>query len=165
MKRKHLARGVALAGLCLAGPVLGQEHTDASLIKVVHSGGMTGLLTWLGLLFWGVLLLPLGILSVVHSATCRTRQWPLAAKGLGLGAAWVFVVGWAGFAQGAITTFFSIAMTSSAAAPHVLADGTSQALFSLAAGLFLCQLYLLFLSVSIILVHFRHRTQVRAMEA
>ena len=125
------------------------------LIDVALSSGILGLLNWAGIFLWAVATMPLGILSIVHCATLQTRQWPLATKLLACGGVWVFVLGWTGLAQGSIWAFTTMATASSDTAMLALSIG--QAFYSLSGALAVCQFYLLFFVVSIVIAHFKHR--------
>lgn len=109
------------------------RRVSRGFMEVVLSGGVLGLLNWAGIFFWSMLSLPLGILSIVHCATCRKRQFPLATKVLAVGAVWVFVLGWSGVAQATIFAFSGLA-TLAPGTPDVgaLALSISQAVFSMA---------------------------------
>ena len=128
---------------------------SGGFMHVVVSGGILGMLNWAGIFFWAAALLPLGTVSVVQCASCDRRQVPLATKLLGIAAAWLFVLGWTGAAQGAIRALSNLATGT----PDVgiLALNISHALFSVAGALFVCQHYLFFLLISMVVMHFRHR--------
>jgi len=166
--------GIALL-LAVFAPAWGQEEYDMAgahaayaepavysnglgLGSVVMSSGFMGILIWLGMLFWAVAALPLGIVSVIHAATIKTRQLPLATKLLACGGIWVLLLGLLGAVQGAIYSLSTLAtMAAGAAASAILALNISQALYSVAAALFLCQGYLFLFVISIGVAHFRHR--------
>ena len=128
---------------------------SGGFMTVVLSGGPLGLLNWAGIFLWAILALPLGILSIVGCATLRVRQYPLATKLLIVGAVWLFVLGWVGVAQGTTSAFSMLGR--GAPDVEVLAFGISQALFSVAGSLAVCQHYLFFIMISMVIIHFKHR--------
>jgi len=166
MKKSSLAIAALWVVLLVVGQGIAQESgevvaVDASaprsggLMNVILSGGVVGILNWAGIFLWGILAFPLGILSAVHCATLRVRQYPLATKLLLVGGVWLFVLGWVGAAQGIIGAFSALACGAADAA--VLAMGISQALYSVAAALFVCQHYLFFILISVAIAHFKYR--------
>jgi hypothetical protein len=127
-------------------------------MDVVLSGGLLGLLNWAGIFFWAILGLPLGILSIVHCAKLRVRQYPLSTKLLILGVVWLFVLGWVGVAHGIIFVFSMLPCgLPDAGFIGFIALNISQAVFPIAGALAVCQLYLVFLLISMVIVHFKHR--------
>jgi hypothetical protein len=138
-----------------AEPMAASAPQGGGVFHVIRSGGPVGLLVWAGIIFWAVLALPLGVASVIQCATTRIRQFPLTTKLLAVGGVWLFVLGWVGVAQGTIGAFSSLA--TSAAAANVMAMGISQAVYSIAGALAVCQHYLFFLLISIVIAHFKHR--------
>ncbi len=44
-----------------------------------------GAITWGGILFWAIALLPIGIISIRHAATLQSKRWPLSSNMLLLG--------------------------------------------------------------------------------
>lgn len=127
-----------------------------SLLYVVFSGGLWGLLNWAGIFLWAILAVPLGILSIVQCINPCNRQYPLATKLIIIGIVWLFILGWVGVAQGVIFAFSSLS-SSGAADPAALALCISQSLYSVATALTVCQLHLFFLLPSIVILHFKHK--------
>jgi hypothetical protein len=136
-----------------AAPV--PAYHSGGFMTVVLSGGILDILNWAGIFLWAFLGLPLGILSIVHCATLRVRQYPIATKLLIIGVVWLFVLGWVGVAQGTISAFSMLAC----GAPDVgvLALNISQAVYSIAGALAVCQHYLFFLLISMAIIHFKHK--------
>lgn len=124
-------------------------------MEIVLSCGILGLLNWAGIIFWGILALPLGILSIAHCAACRTHQLPLVTKLLAVGAVWVFVLGWFGVAQG--TIFACTALTTGPYDAGALALSISQAVYAIACALLVCQGYIFFITISLVVAHFKRR--------
>jgi hypothetical protein len=122
---------------------------------IVMSTGPLGIINWLGIFLWATATLPLAVLSIVHCSSTRSRQFPLATKLLICGAPCVFVLGCAGAAQATIGALGAMAMRS----PDVglLAVNVSQALYSIAGAFVICHVYLLFLAISLIIIHFKHK--------
>ncbi len=142
------------------GVAVPDVHCGVGFISVVLSGGPLGLSLWLAIFFWAILFLPLGLLSIIHCATARSVRVPLATKLLACGALCVFVLGWLGCAQGLISAFGNMAVMGSALI-SILAMNISHALYSTAAALSLCHLYLFFFVISLTIVHFKHKRILR----
>jgi hypothetical protein len=132
---------------------------SGGFMTVVLSGGILGLLNWAGIFLWGMLAIPLGIVSIVHCANCRLRQLPITTKLLAVGAVWLFVLGWVGVAQGTVFAFSGLA--TGAPDVSILALSISQSVYSIAGALCVCQFYLFFLLISIVVVHFKHRKMIK----
>lgn len=130
-----------------------------TFFTVMLSSGLIGLLNWAGIFLWAFLTLPLGILSIINCANLRERQYPLATKLLIIGVVWLFILGWGGVAQGTLCAFSDLGRC----APDVgvLALGISQAVYSSAGALAVCQHYLFFLLISIVIIHFKHKTMLQ----
>ena len=162
---RHRCLGVGLSALILltASPAMAQEAAaqgpeSTSFLGVVFSSGLLGLLNWAGIFLWGLLALPLGILSVIHTTTTRRTQWPLATKLLVVGAVWVFVLGWVGGAQGTMYAFSTLAqLEAGAMQQQLMAMSLAHALWSVAGALMVCQVYLFFLLISLVILHFKRR--------
>ena len=166
MKRRSLLFTLSMAAVLAACNAFAQDSGElvaaevpppqsAGFFTVVASGGPLGLLNWVGIFLWAILGIPLGILSIVHCTTSRVRQWPLATKLLVIGGIWLLVLGWGGVAQSTISAFSNIA--SGPANAGLLALDISQAVYSIARALAVCQCYLFFLLISIVIIHFKHR--------
>lgn len=129
--------------------------SGGGFVDVVHASGPIGILNWAGVLFWAVAALPLGVWSVIRCATVRVARLPIGTKLLLCGGSWVFILGWVGAAQGTIGALSYLATGS--ADGVVLAYSISQALFSLAAAFTVCQVYMFFILVSVVVHHCRQR--------
>ena len=125
---------------------------------LIRDPGVLELLPWLGIVLWGVLAVPLGILSIVHSARSRVDRWPLATKLLVVGGVWVFILGLTGLVQELIYAFLSMATAEAgAAASCMLASNIGRALYAMFAALCVCHVHLLFLLISVIVLHRKTR--------
>jgi len=173
MTRKSLSLAILLALLLPVGvswAQLAMEPASApagmtvhdsygpSMFQIIVACGPIGILIWLGIFSWAIALLPLGILSIVHCSNTRVHQLPLTTKLLIYGIVWLFVLGLFGVAHGGMFAFSTLACTAAGAAQQaMLAINIAEALYSIAAALSVVQMYLLFLTISIMVVHFRHR--------
>jgi len=131
-------------------------------MAIAFKQGPMGLFHWIGIMFWGVAALPLGIRSVLSCTTSRVRQFPLATKLLACGAAWLFVIGWSAVAQGLVGAFSSLA--GPPLDVGILSINISMVARTTAIALFACQLYLLLFVVSLVVLHFRQRRQIAARQ-
>ncbi|OGV59521.1 MAG: hypothetical protein A2498_02945 [Lentisphaerae bacterium RIFOXYC12_FULL_60_16] len=129
---------------------------SGGFFSVVLSSGCLGVLIWAAIFVWAIALLPLGVLSIVHCATLRSRCWPLTTKVLLCGPVFLFVLGWLGFVQGLIGLGWTMASASS---PDIglLAYNIAQSLFSVSGTLFLIHLYLVVFLISFVIMHFKHK--------
>jgi len=132
------------------------QASGGGFLSIVLGGGIIGILNWAGIFFWTFVALPLGLWSIVCNATLRTARTPLATKLLMCGAGWVFILGWVGAAQGTIGALSALGCGT----PDVemLAQNISQALFSVAGALTVCQAYVFFIVVSVVTGHARQRS-------
>jgi hypothetical protein len=128
---------------------------SGSFFSVVFSGGLLGVLTWAAIFFWAIALLPLGVLSIVHCSSLRSKRWPLTTKLLLFGPVFQLVLGWIGVVQSLIGMFASLGSGAPDAALFAL--NASQSFYSLAGTLFLMQFYLLFFLISFVIIHFKHK--------
>lgn len=128
---------------------------SGGFFSVVLSSGFLGVLIWAAIFLWAIALLPIGIMSIVHTATLQSKRWPLATKLLLFGPAFLFVLGWLGFIQGVIGIGCTIACGSPDVA--ILALGISQSLYSVSGTLFLMHLYLVAFLISFVIMHFKHK--------
>jgi hypothetical protein len=149
MAQAMVAAPVATGGM--------HEPSAPGFLRIVMCGGPVAILNWIGILFWAVAAVPLGILSIVHCSRTRVRQLPLATKLLACGGVWLFIIGLVGTVHGSIFAFATLSMTSGAAQSAMLALNIAEALYTLSAALFFVQLYLLLFVISIMVVHFSHR--------
>ena len=142
-----------------SGEVIAAEVPPAiqsgTFFSVIFSSGLLGLLTWAAILFWAILLVPLGVRSIISSASLRSQQWPLSTKLLLFGPVFLMVLGWIGVAHFLIRMFSSFAC----GAPDVglFAMNASQSLYSIAGTLFLMQFYLVFFMISFVIIHYKHK--------
>ena len=149
---------VALAQVGASAPAAYPEPSAplrGGFFSVMLSSGPLGLLNWSGIFFGVIAALPLGIMSVIHCATTRVQQAPLALKLLFLGLLSLFFLGCAGGAQGTIASFSH--MSHSAADTNVLAMNISQALYSLAGAFTAALFYLFLITISVVTLHFKHK--------
>lgn len=134
------------------------QTPSGGFLDIVLSGGVYGLLNWAGIFLLGILALPLGVLSIIHSSTSRSPQWPLTTKLLPCVALWLFILGWVGVAQGIIHALSVVCCSSiSSALMALVAINSASALYSFVAALFFFQFYLLSFVVSLMILHFKHR--------
>lgn len=128
------------------------------LFDVIRRSGLPGVLTWAGILLWSLASWPLGIVSIVQSARAQTRQIPLATKLLPCGVLWLIVLGGTGAAQGMFYGFSTLGnMQAGAAQQGMLALNISHALMSLTFALGACLHYVFFITISIIIIHFKRK--------
>lgn len=136
----------------------GQAHASYGLVRAIFSTGPFGMLMWLGIVFWSLAAWPLGILSIVHSAMLRRLQTPLATKLLACGMASLLLLGGFGVAQGMMFALHNLAtMPAGAAQFAMLALNLSTAVWAAVFSLGACLHYIFFISVSVIIIHFKHR--------
>jgi hypothetical protein len=166
MKHRNLMLAflpVALVAVCqavaqdAAAPVAAEVEPIQSggFFNVILSRGPLGVLTWAAIFFWAIAVLPLGVLSIVHSANLKSKRWPLSTKLLLFGPVFLLVLGWIGVVQGLIGMFAGLA--SGAPDVGLFALAVSQSLYSLAGTLFLMQFYLFFFLISFVVIHFKHK--------
>lgn len=140
-----------------SGMVESRAHS-IGLLGIIMRSGWLGVLTWLGILFWSAASWPLGIVSVIHCGMMKTRQIPLATKLLLLGPVWLLMLAWLGVTQATIYSFFNLAtMASGAVQQAFLALNISHGLWSVAFALGGTLHYLFFLTVSMIIIHFKRK--------
>lgn len=100
----------------------------------------------------------LGILSIVHCLTLRSKSWPLSTKLLLFGPVFLLALGWIGFVQLLIRIFESIAFDYGNYLDIPLtATNVSRALYPLAGAFLLTHFYLLFFLFSFVIIHFKHK--------
>ena len=128
---------------------------SGGFFTVILSRGPLGVLTWAAIFFWAIALLPLGVLSIVHCSSLRSKRWPLTTKLLLFGPVFQLVLGWIGVVQSLIGMFASLGSGAPDAALFAL--NASQSFYSLAGTLFLMQFYLLFFLISFVIIHFKHK--------
>jgi hypothetical protein len=163
MKEQKLVLAVSCITLGIVSIAIGQETVPVkaspkpvtSFLEVVTSHGLMGLLNWTGIFLFSLAAIPLGIVSVVQSTTRSIRQYPLSTKLLIMATIGVFILGLFGVAQGVICLYTEAANDT----PDVesLALSMSFALFSMAAALVACLIDLLFLLISVIILHSKFR--------
>ena len=141
-----------------AGELVAAEVAPAQsggFFSVILSRGLLGVLIWVAIFLWSIALLPLGVLSIVHCSSLRSKQWPLTTKLLLFGPVFLLVLGWIGVVQSLIGMFASLGSGAPDAALFAL--NISQSLYSLAGPLFLMQFYFLFFLISFVIIHFKHK--------
>jgi hypothetical protein len=133
-------------------------HLFPTLLTIVFSSGLYGVIIWAGIFLWGILAIPLGILSIVQAAKSRTNQWPFATKLLAGGGVWAFILGLTGFAQGAYYGLYNLAnVVAGTAAQATLFVNLAHAHYTLIGALLVCQINLFFFLVSLAILHVRNR--------
>lgn len=135
----------------VAGPV--PPDAEGTFFDVIRCSGYLGVLIWAGIFLWGFASLPLGIISIVKCCRLSSSRWPLTLKMLILGSFWLFVLGWIGAAQGTIGAFTVVACGTPDVG--VLALLTAQALYSLEFSLAFLLVSLLFISISVVIIHLK----------
>jgi hypothetical protein len=142
------------AGEFVVAPVP-QVTLGGTCISLMFTTGLLGFLIWAAILFWAILLIPLGVRSLIASATLKSKQWPLSTKLLLFGPVFLLLLGFLGVAH------FLIHMCASftGGTPDIgmFWANAYKSLYSVAGSLFLIQFYLMFFMISFVIIHFKCR--------
>jgi hypothetical protein len=133
------------------------EAYSQSFFDVIRNSGSIGIIIWSIIFIFFVIGPVLGIFSIICCSKTKSKQIPLSFKLLIISAICLFLSGLYGALTGAIDTFCGFATIGSVDQAQILSLSSSQALYSFAFGVQGSFLYLFFITISLIVLHFQQK--------
>jgi len=130
-------------------------YKPTSLYDIIINSGYIGIMIWIFIFLLIVTGLIIGPLAIIQSQKSKQKITPLSFKLLLAGIGFLYIFALLETTLGVIYSLntYSIFYTS----PQLLALSLSQRFYCLAFGLCGCIEYMLFLTISLIILHFKHK--------
>jgi hypothetical protein len=168
MKINFFNKSITATAICfLASFMLYADNTvnssatpaqyQISFFQIIANSGMPGIISWIAIfiLISGGFIL--GISAIISSAITKKAQIPLPVKLLGIGIGTLLLLGLFCTTTGALGMFAALANANSDARAEIMGLTLSQILYALSFSILGCFEYIFFLTISVIILHFRQK--------